>query len=264
MTTRAIFVTGGSGYLGHELLAQLEARGYAARSLTRKDGIDLLEPFELAPAFDAILRGESRPPLLIHLAARARQALCDQEPELAYRANGEATGALMAVLRRFGGRMLYSSTDLVFSGEHAPYRPDSDATPASVYGRSKLQGERFVLASSLGLVVRIPLLYGPSFDSCRGASDSLLAAARAGQELRLFEDEWRTPLLVREAAQGIIDLALTDTVCGLRHLPGPARLSRLELGRQVLAEAGLQDARITPIRRAELPGPLRPRDCSLV
>ncbi|MCA8969448.1 MAG: SDR family oxidoreductase [Planctomycetes bacterium] len=263
----SLFVTGGSGYLGHEVTRVFRERGYAYEAPGRRDGIDLLKPFELEDVVAAMFARCDKPPLLIHLAAWSRQSDCDREPENAFRANAESTGALATVVARFGGRMVYTSTDLVFDGAEAPYDEDAEANPISVYGRSKLFGERYVRTHAHDLIIRIPLLYGPSFDGLRGASDPLLTGAREGRELRLFDDEWRTPLDVRDAAIRIVDLALSDAV-HVRHVAGKERLSRYELGLRILREAGL-DARdsgfrVTRTRRGDLSGSPRPEDCSLV
>jgi dTDP-4-dehydrorhamnose reductase len=258
-----VFLTGGTGYLGHEIVACLEEAHIEHRAIGRQEGIDLLTPFELDERWDAMLRATGRDVILIHAAALSRWRECEETPDLAWRANTEATGALASVLHRHGGRMVYVSTDLVFDGEHAPYAEDAPPRPASIYGKSKAGGEQAVLAGGRGLVVRIPLLFGPSFDGKRGASDPVLAALREGREIRLFVDEWRTPLAVRDAAARLVSLAGDETAIGIRHCPGPERLSRYDLGRRIAEEAGLDPSRIIAASRLELAGAPRPADCSL-
>ena len=264
MTRDTIFVSGSTGYLGHEVCAELRRRGLAFEELTRAKGFDLLSSFELATRFDRLAARAPSRPVLLHLAAWSRWGDCEREPELAYRANAEASGALASVLGRYGGRMVYASTDLVFDGEHAPYSEEDEARPTSIYGRSKLQGERMASFDAQSLIVRLPLLYGPSFDGKRGASDMVISALREGRELTLFEDEWRTPLAVDEAARRLLDLAFDDDAVGIRHLPGPERLSRVELGQRVATAAGLDPSALRRGSREGLPGLARPRDCSLV
>ncbi len=259
----SVLLTGTTGYLVQEVDARLEALGIAFAGLGRAEGFDLGEPFSLEEVLDQVVEGLDAPPLLIHLAAMSRMDECEAEPERAFRTNAEATGVLASVLARSRGRVVYVSTDLVFDGENAPYTDDDEPRPTSIYGKSKAEGERMVLADSSGLVIRIPLLFGPSFDGKRGASDTVLAALGDARELRLFTDEWRTPLSVREAAEQIVALALDSTVTGIRHLPGPERLSRHELGVRSAEEAGLDPGAILEASRLEMPGPRRPCDVSL-
>jgi dTDP-4-dehydrorhamnose reductase len=264
-----VLLTGASGYLGHEVASVLQARGIATSNLGRGDGFDLMDTFELGPRFEAFLHEREtrdkrgRRPLLVHVAAMARPDACQKEPDIAFRVNAEATGALSSVLRRRDGRVVYVSTDLVFDGEHAPYDERSEAWPLSIYGKSKLAGERMVLTAEHALVVRLPLLYGPSADGQRGPSDPLLATLRAAQSVKLFTDEWRTPLHVRQAAERLVDLAMDARAEGVRHLPGPERLTRFELGTRLAEAAGLPADLCLPALRAEHQGAPRAKDCSL-
>ncbi len=259
-----ILVTGGTGYLGHEVIKVLQGRRLEYELLGRAQGFDLFWPFQIEERFLKRF-GESKGDLLLlHLAAMSRYGRCQERPEDASRVNVESTGAFAHCIRSLGGRMVFTSTDLVFDGEHAPYGEKAIPKPLSVYGETKAEGEEFVLEDSKGLVVRIPLLYGPSFDGQHGASDHVLEELRGGRKVHLFSDEIRTPLLVKEAAEALVALALDPGVVGVRHLPGPESLSRFELGHRVAKEAGLDGSLIVETSRLEMPGPPRPRDCSLV
>lgn len=181
-----------------------------------------------------------RPARIVHLAAVAAPAACDADPAAAERVNAEAPGELASAARGVGARFVHVSTDLVFGVEAAPPEGfDEDAPPAPIgaYGSSKLAGERAVREADDGAaIVRLPLLYGDSRGRGLGASDGLLEALGRGG-FTLFEDEWRTPLEVGAAAQALWEVAL-GTHRGTLHLAGPERVSRLELGRAVVAAAG--------------------------
>lgn len=265
-----IFVTGATGYLGHELVAELRRRGQVPELWGRAQGYELEDPFELDERVRARLErarsedAEARP-LLLHLGGESRWGRCESEPERAWRVNAESTAVFSAALANAGGRLVYVSTDLVFDGEHSPYEPGVEPRPTSTYGRTKRAGEWYTLGGDAHLVVRLPLLYGPSFDGQRGASDMVLRAASAAQKLRLFVDEWRTPLHVRKAAAVLVDLALRPDVVGVTHPEVEARTSRWELGLRIAAEHGLDAGRLFEMAsRHEMPGPARPEDCSLV
>ncbi|MGH7149247.1 MAG: SDR family oxidoreductase, partial [Planctomycetota bacterium] len=161
-------------------------------------------------------------------------------------------------------RWIQVSTDLVFDGTAAPYRPEDPPRPLSTYGRTKALAERLALASAgNALVVRIPLLFGASPTGARSASERILLAARRGEEVVLFRDEWRTPLDAGEAAVALLDLLDSDRT-GTLHVAGGERLSRLEFGREVLRAAGLLPrARIREASRLDHPGPPRPEDLTL-
>ena len=172
---------------------------------------------------------------------------------------------LAAAFANAGGRVVLASTDLVFEGEHAPYEVSVEPRPISSYGRSKRAAEWYTLGSDDHLVVRLPLLYGESFDGRRGATDMVLRAAEEGRQVRLFVDEWRTPMHVRKAAETLLDAALDPELVGILHPKVGPRLSRWELGLQIAAEHGVDpEPLIEMASRHEMPGPARPEDCSLV
>jgi dTDP-4-dehydrorhamnose reductase len=138
-------------------------------------------------------------------------------------------------------RLVHVSTDLVFGGD-APraegFCEDDPAAPISEYGRTKLAGERALLAACPeALVVRLPLCWDEHGAGC-GAGTPLLEAVRKGEAPSLFTDEWRTPLHVGEAAE-MLARCLRLRAHGLLHLGGPERITRYELGLSLLIASGL-------------------------
>lgn len=122
-------------------------------------------------------------------------------------------------------------------------------------------------ADARALIVRLPLLVGPSNARGLGATDSVLAAVDRGESPALFEDEWRTPLDVRSAAEALLELATKD-VAGIVHLAGPERISRYEIGLRALRQRGMRadQARAVLIRSTRSAAGLasmRPSDVSL-
>jgi dTDP-4-dehydrorhamnose reductase len=203
---------------------------------------------ELERTLDALA-----PRRIVNCAAAARIADCERSPELADSVNAELPLRLARWSAAHGARFVHVSTDLVF-GARTPARgafTESDPpAPTSVYGASKARGESAVLESDArALVVRLPLLFGDSGGRALGASDSLLAAVRAGERPLLFRDEWRTPLDVSNAAEALVELADRDAR-GLLHVAGPVRVSRVELGHLVLRAAGRKSAELLSLVRA--------------
>jgi dTDP-4-dehydrorhamnose reductase len=157
---------------------------------------------------------------------------------------------------------VFVSTDLVFDGEHAPYREGDSVQPLSVYGRSKADAEAAVLAGP-GAVARVSLLFGPSLSGRPSFFDEQMAALRNGQPLTLFADEWRTPIDLATASTALLALIRSD-VTGILHIGGAERLSRLETGQRLVWFLGADASRIVSIRRDQLPTTEpRPRDTAL-
>ena len=278
-----IAVLGSSGFLGGHLAS-------IAVALAQERGIDATlvlherppAPASLGARVDqraarAELEGEleelldeRRPGIVLNAIALASLATCEAEPDRARCLNTDLPERLARWSARSGAKLVHVSTDLVFEGRpprRTGYRETDEARPRSVYGASKLRGEERVLAlDPIALVVRLPLLFGPSGARPRGASELLLAAIRSGERPSLFVDEHRTPLAVEEAARALFELAERGE-SGLWHVAGPQRLSRAELGLIVLRAAGFGEeaarGAFDSVLRAQAGMDDRPADCSL-
>ncbi|MEW6252000.1 MAG: sugar nucleotide-binding protein [Planctomycetota bacterium] len=360
MTHERWLVTGASGQLGGHVVRQLAdelARGDLARERSARETSAAGVPAATGPAILALawrqpvatpgvpvaridladlaaLRAcvaEFRPTHVIHLAALTAVADCHARPADAERLNVEATGALADAAASVGARFVFSSTDMVFAGDAAPYRETDPPAPLSHYGRTKVAAERLLAGRPGMLTVRIPLMYGlpvgapglplgtaagqppgmttgqPSWTAGQPPATTTgqplrtspeqplrtttfmqqLAALRAGTPLRLFADEYRTPVALADAARALITLARSglggtaepggrasglggtaepaSSTGGLIHIAGPQRLSRYELIARCAAVLGIERPNLIPISRADIPAAEpRPADLSLV
>ena len=279
--TATLLVLGASGFLGpHIVLAGAKSKGFGrVVAACRRPG-ELSVPgcsFDAVP-WDGLFGEETaelvarvRPAGIVTTAALSRLDACEEDPGSARAANVELALGVARAARATGARLVHVSTDLVFGGAPpvgARYAESDPPSPLSVYGRTKAEGEEAVRTEyPAALVCRLPLLFGDSHGRGLGASDSLVAAVRRGEEPLLFEDEWRTPLDVAFAARALVELAMGDRT-GPLHVAGPDRLSRSELGLLALRAAGFAAAetaaRVRFGRRAERdPRGLRPVDVSL-
>lgn len=253
MSNLRVLLTGATGYLGHHLLAALRALGCEVVTGGRT-GADV--PLDLAdPAGCASAVRRAAPDRVLNAGAMSSIVGCEQDPERATNCNATAVGALAAS----GAKLVQVSTDLVFDGAAAPYAHGDVARPLSVYGLSKAGGEAAALAAG-GMVVRVPLLLGPSFDGRRGATDMLRSAAAEGRALSLFTNEFRTPLHVADAARTLAGCVLEPTI-GIVHAAGPERVSRFELAQRFARVHGFDASLWTAVEAID---PRRPRDVSLV
>lgn len=273
---RPVLLIGSSGFLGLELARALRLAGLPAVLAARRPhaipaglGLEHATKLSLDATHSSALEQLLvllRPRAIVMAAALARIADCDREPDQARELNTRAPERLAALCARYGVRLVHVSTDLVYGRQAPPsrgFREEAPAGPCSFYGETKLQGERAVLtACPEALVVRLPLLCGASHGRELGASDSLLAALLRNESPQVFEDEYRTPLRVEDAARALVELLDTD-VHGLLHVAGPERLSRVELAERVLLAAGLDPSRLVRTTRAAAGMADRPADCSL-
>lgn len=263
-------ITGATGQLGAWLLKRLAAdtKTPTALGLTRRPDRELFG-FSLATvdlADPAALRAtcaEFRPTHVIHSGAMTSTADCYCDPPLAGRINTDATAALADAATECGARFVFISTDMVFGGDQAPYSESDPTAPLSVYGRTKVAAELALAKRPRCAVVRLPLMVGFPATPRTTTFANQVHALREGKPLRLFADEFRTPIALQDAAAAVIAVARSD-FAGTLHVAGPERLSRLEMGQRFAAALGIKTANIEPVSRRSINDPEpRPEDLSL-
>lgn len=253
-----LLLVGATGFIGRALLPALAARHpvTAARFNSPEPADTGVEWIRVAPEeLPAVLRA-LRPAAIVNAAALATPSACRADPGLARRLNVE----LPTLLAESDARLIHLSTDQVFDGRRGRYTEADEAAPISVYGQSKLEGEARVLDRSPGAtVLRVNLVCGRSAGPRPSSVDSMLAAAERGEEIRLFTDEYRSPVGVDDVVRAIAAL-VECPFRGILHLGGP-RLSRWDLGHPILERHRLADrAREASIR--DYDGPPRAPDTS--
>jgi dTDP-4-dehydrorhamnose reductase len=270
MPTERWLVTGASGQLGSQVVRQLggDAAGPTVLALAGQQEVgttgvevrrvDLRDADALRTCVAAF-----RPTHLVHLGAMSAVADCYSRPDEAHVVNTVATQVLAEAAEDVGARFIYSSTDMIFGGDAAPYREADPPKPLSHYGRTKAAAERVLIGMDGGLVVRIPLLCGLPCNGRETTFAKQIAALRSGQPLRLFTDEFRTPVWLADAARAIIGLA-RSALTGVIHIAGPERLSRYELLARGARLLGIASPNLIGISRLDVPAPEpRPADLSL-
>lgn len=261
-------ITGATGQLGGHLVQSLEhgdadvltisRSAMAGRASGRHVEIDLADEHALHHCV-----AEFRPTHVIHAGAMTAVGECYARQDEARRINTRATRVLAETARNCGARMAFTSTDMVFAGDNAPYSESDEPQPPSFYGRTKVAAERELAEFDNVVTVRIPLLFGLPATPRETTFVKQLVALRAGEPLRLFTDEFRTPLWLPDAAAALIALARGD-LSGVIHVAGPERLSRYELIERVARGLGFDDPNLEAVSRLSIDAPEpRPEDLSL-
>jgi dTDP-4-dehydrorhamnose reductase len=221
--------------------------------------LDLLSPSALERSFETL-----RPDAVIHAAALADPDRCEEDPTLAEALNVGATETLARLCAARRARFVMLSTDLVFGGDHAPYRESDPPRPLSVYARTKVAAELALQSRLAGAaILRISLVIGEGYGPKPSATEALVRKLADNQTVRLFRDQHRTPLDPGSIADAVARVLSTDAA-GLFHLGGSERVSRYELGQRVAEAFGFPSALVEPAVKAELPQRApRPADVSL-
>ncbi len=223
----AIVVTGASGLLGREVVAELERRGESVVSPAAAE-LDVTDP----DAVEDIVAG-ARPRAVIHCAAVADVDACGRERERAWQVNAESPGYVGASCARHGARAVCVSTDYVFAGDAGrAYVEDDPVGPINYYGETKLAGERAAAAACEDCVVaRVSWLFGsgrPTFVTW------LAEQARYAVGPIAVSDQRGTPTSATAAARALCDLAIIPGARGVFHVSCAGDATRVEIARAVL------------------------------
>jgi dTDP-4-dehydrorhamnose reductase len=211
---RRLLITGAAGLLGDELTRLAAGAPWRDRVEAvglHRTALDVTD----AAAVEAAVAAH-RPDVVVNCAAYTRVDDAEREPAAARRLNAEAPGRLAAVCAARRVALVHLSTDYVFDGRGGrPYREDDAPAPLSVYGRTKLEGERAVADAFEGpgggrwLIVRTQWLYGrrgPAFVK------TVLRRAAAGGRFPVVNDQWGAPTWGRDLAEAL--LALVEAGAG--------------------------------------------------
>lgn len=224
-------VTGVTGQLGHDVVAELARRGAAVIRGTRRE-MPLTEGAICASFVERV-----RPETVIHCAAYTAVDQAEEEPALCHKLNAEATGAIAAACRRIGAKLIYLSTDYVFPGEgEVPYETDAATGPQNVYGASKLAGEEAVRAALREyFIVRISWVFG---GLGKNFIRTMLDLAKAHDRLTVVDDQIGSPTYTVDVARLLADMAESRKF-GVYHATNEGFCSWCALAAEVFRQRGL-------------------------
>lgn len=263
-----ILLTGASGQVGGELLKTLPPLGEVIAP--GRSEMDLADPESVR----RVIR-EVAPRWIVNPAAYTAVDKAESEPELAHAINEHAVRAIGEEAARLGAGVIHFSTDYVFDGAgDRPYTEDDPTGPISVYGASKLAGERALAASGAGhIIFRTSWVYGATG---RNFLLTILRYARERESLRIVADQHGAPTWSRDLAnltQRAIDwveasargIALEDALprwSGVYHAGGSGETTWFGFASEALRLAAEKDpqaklATIEAIPTSEFPTPAR-------
>ncbi|MEW5773798.1 MAG: dTDP-4-dehydrorhamnose reductase [Thermodesulfobacteriota bacterium] len=243
--SKVLVLGGKGGLLGACLAGVLEKAGCEVAA-TGRPGREVFETGALQELLD-----RTAPDTVFNTWAYTQVDKAEDEPAEARRIN-EALPALLGrlVLGRHV-KLVHFSTDFVFDGrKDNPYTPEDPAHPASVYGETKLAGERALLSLNLPnlLIVRTAWLFGPGK---KNFVRTILDLAREREEIRVVHDQVGSPTYTCDLAAWAAALAGKDAA-GIFHVVNSGRASWAELAAEAIRLADLP-CRVTPIPSSEYP-----------
>jgi len=264
---KRILITGSNGLLGQKLVALLHTEPeveIVASSRGPNKLVGLYPNVRFVPldvtdaAQVAQVLAEVKPSHLIHTAAMTNVDECELHRADCWQKNVMAVENLVAVCEVLSVHLVHVSTDFVFSGEEGPLAEDALPAPVNYYGESKAAAEQVVQAATCPWsIVRTVLVYGTAHDYGRTnivlwVRDSL----RAGQPIKVVNDQLRTPTLAEDLAVGCW-LVARHNATGIFHISGNDLLTPYEMALRVATFFGLDTSLLTKVDSTTFSQPAR-------
>ena len=252
-----ILITGSNGQLGNELRLLSVFLPDQSFMFHDVDTLDITSENALLNFFRA-----NKPDFVINCAAYTAvdKAESESESEKAYLINSKAIENLANACAEFNSKIIHVSTDYVFDGTKAvPYVETDLTNPISVYGKSKLAGESFLISTPNAIIIRTAWLY-----SSFGANfvKTMIRLGKEKSEIKVVADQIGTPTYAADLAKAIIrilKLTLEDKnafVPGIYLYANEGACSWYDFASEIMEQTGLK-CKILPIETYEYPTPAK-------
>lgn len=231
-------VTGAGGMLGCELVRALECRHETVYGLPHEH-LDITDEAAVRRTVQA-----ARPDVVVNCAAWTAVDDAEAHEDAALRVNGHGAGYLAAACAGGGARLVHMSTDYVFAGDaRRPYSERDAPAPRTAYGRTKLYGERAVIAQlpHTGYVVRTAWLYGahrPNFIR------AMIRLAHEQPHVEVVGDQLGQPTWTVDVVGQLLALVGSHSAPGIYHATSSGETTWFELAREVFQLLGADPARV--------------------
>ncbi|MCP9746955.1 SDR family oxidoreductase [Lacihabitans sp. CS3-21] len=253
---KKILVTGSNGLLGQKLIEKLSktenieviatARGENRLPFSenyRFISLDITKKEEVDSVFDT-----EKPDVVIHTAAMTNVDQCETEKDACWDLNVKAVEYLLASSKKHNSFFVHLSTDFIFDGKEGPYDEQAEANPLSFYGWSKYAAEKLVINSDVKwAIARTVLVYGIAHDMSR--TNIILWVKNSleqGKSINVVNDQWRTPTLAEDLADGCILIAQKEAE-GIFNISGKDLLNPFQMAIMTADYFNLDKSLITEV-----------------
>ncbi len=253
-----LLITGGTGYLGQHLIHK--ARSWDTHATffhtppptgtpTIFHQCDLRNPEQIHQLVSKV-----QPAVIIHTA-------CSNKSPEEIESIVPVAHHLSSCAHQHSLKLIHLSTDLVFDGTAAPYQENDLPTPLHPYGQAKTETEHIVATvCPSATIVRSSLMYG--IDPYDHQTRWLVQGIHTGEPVRLFTDEFRSPIWVHNLAEALLELS-TIPYQGILNLAGPESLNRWDFGQAILKLLGRKPTPNIRTSTIDESGMIRPKDLAL-
>jgi dTDP-4-dehydrorhamnose reductase len=236
-------IVGAAGQLGSAMAEGLSRR-HEVVAMTRQD-LDIANAVAARDLVSSVC-----PDLIVNCAAYNQVDAAESDALSVLSANAWGVRTLAGLATEIGATLVHFSTDFVFDGTaQTPYAEDDTPNPRSTYACSKLLGEWLAQDTPQHYVLRVESLFGGPH--AQSSVDRMLAAIRAGEEVRAFVDRTVSPSYVPDVVAATAALVERGSPYGLYHCVNTGWTTWAALARELARLAGRPDAAIRDVRMAD-------------
>ena len=237
-----IIITGANGQLGLELSKQLSRNKEYEVICTDIAELNIVDINSVNKVIS-----KYKPDVVINCAAHTAVDLCETDIENAYKINAIGPRNLAIACEKVNAKFVQVSTDYVFDGNiDRPYREDDNTCPNSIYGSSKLMGEKFTKEfCSRHFIVRTAWLYGEGNNFVR----TMLKLSETNKEINVVNDQFGSPTSTVDLAKAIIELIHTEHY-GTYHGTCEGKCSWYDFAQKIFEIRNI-DIKVNPVTSEE-------------
>lgn len=244
-----ILITGCNGQLGNEMQLLEKVNPQHQYFNTDVAQLDITNP----EAIEEFVSNNAID-IIVNCAAFTAVDKAESSQELCHLLNAKAPEYLAAAVAKRGGYLVQVSTDYVFDGtNHTPYTEDEATCPNSVYGSTKLEGEKLAMAACANtMIIRTAWLYSTF------GNNFVKTMIRLGQEkpeLGVIFDQIGTPTYAGDLATAIMAAINHGIVPGIYHFSNEGVISWYDFTKAIHRIAGITSCHVKPLHTAEYPTP---------
>lgn len=239
-----ILVTGASGQLGHDLVIELNKRGHDVIGVGSKD-LNITDGKAVVDMLSKL-----KPEAVMHCAAYTAVDNAEDDKDRCNEVNHIGTENVARACAEIGAKMLYLSTDYVFSDDgEKPWEPDDAVNPLNTYGLTKYLGEEAVRKYVKNhFIVRISWVFGVNG---KNFVKTMLRLGAEREKITVVDDQIGSPTYTVDLARLLADMIATDKY-GTYHATNEGFCSWYEFACAIMEKAGLK-AKVLPVTSAEYP-----------
>lgn len=245
---KKLFVTGANGQLGRAVNLQFKGRKEYEIVNTDVGELDITDINQVIDMVEKV-----KPYAIINCAAHTAVDACETDVDNAYKINAIGPRNLSIAADKTGAKMVHISTDYVFEGNGTrPYLEFDEPNPQGIYGKTKLEGERFVKEfTKRHFIIRTAWLYGDGKNFVK----TMLRLSESHDTVKVVNDQFGSPTSTKELAK-IIDLLLETENYGTYHGTCEGSCSWAEFAEEIFRLAG-KNTRVVGITTEEYNAPTK-------